>query len=660
MSKHNKNPSNHELKHLLDSNSFENKRAEFTITEDEESGSSSSSLTIQEDTALETDSITLTRDYKHNDLLFSRISQFLDGPNPPIEPTVTPIFKTIQYFPHTLSKRWPYRIKALIIFIFLSGWTFIFYQLVTHSLLEIPMVDGNSIPLLTCSATPEVWAGKNQNCGLHGEDCGASELKEFFFKCPASCKEDSHTWSDTAVGAINVIYRPYVIGGNNTYRADSYICASALHHGLSGDHTGFIGRIVFNGPKNNFPNTTTGSGIESLPFDSVFPYSFSFDDEFKNNRNISGSRDLRFSIIWFNLIMSLLFGYFVQNGALFFWVFSVLGFWSVVLATNPPLRHDELFAAELVSVGFRRFLPYMFGCYVIYMSSMKNQHMNLKASLTRSVLWVGGFWISLLENYTFSALPVNRLLIKDINKQQGGWITVISIATFICVAAVGQAYIIWRLGKFKKYISVYILFIVGLLMLANMEHQTLRIHHYIIALLLLPGVGFKTTPSLLFSGLLFGLYVSGVARWDFDSIIQTEAQLNRGDALNVGGLPKLTMPLFEYTNFTETAEHQLSDIVVNWEDSLSDDKFNDLWNGYSLVVNDVEQYRGNETSFSLKDLVSSSAWNLGSKPKERKVYVRLAFSNLHPSATLQTGDYTKAGIIYLDEERWTEPASGPS
>lgn len=126
--------------------------------------------------------------------------------------------------------------------------------------------------------------------------------------------------------------------------------------------------------------------------------------------------------------------------------------------------------------------------------------------------WV---WVSVLENYTFSALPVNRLTISDINKQRGGWITVISIAGFILFAAFGQAYIIWRLGKFKKYISVYILFIAGLAILANLDHQTLRIHHYIIGLILLPGVGFKTTPSLLFSGLLFGLYVSGVARWDF-------------------------------------------------------------------------------------------------------------------------------------------------
>lgn len=132
--------------------------------------------------------------------------------------------------------------------------------------------------------------------------------------------------------------------------------------------------------------------------------------------------------------------------------------------------------------------------------------------------------------------------------------------------------------------------------------------------------------------------------------------------MNIGGLPELVTPLFEYSNITGPAENQLADIIVTWKNSLSaeDAEFRDMWNGYSLIVNDVEQYRGNETSFSLKDLVESDTWNIDPKPKERKVYVRLAFANLHPSAYLHTGDYTKAGTIYLDEERWTKPSPGPS
>lgn len=595
--------------------------------------------------------------------VFGTISRFFDGPESPIEPTVTPVFKSIQQFPATISKRWPYKLKAGIISCFLLGWGIIFYQLAVHSILQAPYVNGEAIPLLSCSATHAVWKGKNQYCGINGEDCGASDLKEFFFKCPASCKEDSYTWSETAVANYSTIYRPYVIGGNNSYRADSFICASALHHGLAGNNNGFCGRIVFKGPKTNFISEVAGSMIESLPFNSLFPQSYEFDDDFYTNYKISGCRDLRMTLISLNIILSVIFGYIVQDGTLFYWVFAIMGFWTVVLGSNPPIERGtgDLIAAELVSLGFRRFLPYMFGCFLIYKTSAAGQLVGLKASLSRCVLWVGGFWISVLENYTFSALPVNRLTLHDINSQRGGWITVIGIAGFILFAAFGQAYIIWRLGKFKKYISVYIAMIMGLVILGTFKNQTLRIHHYIIGLVLLPGVGFKTTPSLLFFGLLFGLYISGVARWDFDSIIQTDAQLNRGDATNIGGLPELLGPVIEYVNTTDvvaTASEKISNIVLQWSDLLSDPEgvssdgqavgisttttpsndYRKMWNGYSLIINDVEQYRGNKTNFSLQNWIDDSLWHAG---QDHNLFIRLAFANLSPSKDLTGGKMLK-------------------
>lgn len=590
--------------------------------------------------------------------LLSKISKFLDGPNPPVQPHVTPIFPSVQYFPRNLMKRWPKRLKVAMACLYLIGWFSIFWLMVTHSILETPSANGEEIPFLTCSETMSVWKGKNYNCGINGENCGASELKDFVFKCPASCKEDGQTWSETAVGDYQSIYRQYVIGGNNTYRADSFICPSALHHGVASNRKGFCGRIKFNGPRSKFISETGGSGIESMKFESIYPYTYSFDDEFNANFEVTGCRDLRFQIIWFNIIMSMIFAYFVQSGALFYWTFSVMGFWTVILASNPPLDHvyGGILKAEIISLGFRRFMPYMFGCYVIYVASGKNQLTDLEEALSKCTLWVGGFWVALLENYTFSALPVNRLTLHDINSQRGGWITVISIAGFIFFAAFGQAYIIWRLGKFKKYIMVYILFILALVYFANFQNQTLRLHHYILGLVLLPGVGFKTTPSLLFSGLLFGLYVSGVARWDFDSIIQTEAQLNRGDALNFGGLPTFNNPSIEYSQ-----EHKITDISISWEEIMAVPKTEDLdisslWNGYSVIVNDLEQYRGNSTSFSMKQYIQDSAWG---EERDRKVYIRLAYANLRPSVG-SIGDYTKAAIINLDTGEWTDPIPGPS
>lgn len=621
-----------------------------------------------------TSSYEFSKDHSYGQSLstLSKISRFFDGPAVPVEPKVTPIFKTIQYFPAKISSRWPYWVKATIIACFLSGWAFLFLQLAFHSILETPYVNGEPVPLLSCSATQSIWKGKNQRCGLNGELCGASQLKEFIFKCPAGCREDSHTWSETAVGNYSTIYRPYVIGTDNNYRADSFVCASAIHHGIGNNKQGFCGRIVFNGPQDYFGSDSTKSGITSLLFNSIFPYSYGFDDNFGAEFTATGCRDLRITIITVNIVLSFVFAYIVQNGAVFYWTFMTMGFWTVILGSNPPpLKQGtgELIAAELLSLGFRRFLPFMFGCYVIWMASARGQLLGLKENLSLSVLWVGGFWISLLENYTFSALPVNRLVISDINSQKGGWITVISIAGFILFAAFGQAYIIWRLGKFKRYITVYLLMITGLVILGTMRNETLRLHHYILGLVLLPGVGFKTTPSLLFLGLLIGLYISGVARWDFDSIIQTTAQLNRGDATNVGGLPELLGPLVEYTNSTgisstvAAASDQISSVMLQWKDllsgtagvspegqaeaitssSTSSDDIRKKWNGYSLLVNDIEQYRGEATNFSVKSWLHDSAWNT---TQERNLYIRLAFANLLPSVDL-TGGMLKVTVLVL-------------
>lgn len=613
------------------------------------------------------------------------VSRFLDGPVPPRQPFVSPIFRTVQYFPATISKRWPYRLKLGIVVSFLSCWFLIFYQLARHSILETPRVNGAEIPLLSCSATHAVWSGKNQRCGINGTQCGAQHLQDFIFKCPASCREDSYTWSETAVANYSTIYRPYVIGGDNKYRADSFLCASALHHGVSGNRRGFCSRIVFKGETRGFPGVKGKSNIESLPFDSLFPQSFEFDDEFNKKYSVSGCRDLRMSIITFNIVMSFIFGYIIQRGDVFYWVFVIMGFWTVVLAANPPFYggSGDFIAAELLSLGFRRFMPYMFGCYVIWAASARGQLVGLKESLSRAVFWVPGFWVSLLENYTFSALPVNRLTVHDINTQRGGWITVISIAGFILFAAFGQAFIIWRLGKFKRYITIYIGMILALVILGGFKNETLRLHHYILGLLLLPGVGFKTTPSLLFSGLLLGLYISGVARWDFDSIIQTEAQLNRGDATNVGGLPELIAPIVEYANATDiidgvsVASERIADIFVQWKDLLSDStgvnsagqadgittsstsssELASRWDGYSLIVNDVEQYRGNATSFSIKHWLES--WGPSKDDNPQNLYVRLAFVNEQPGRE-STGDYSKAGVIDLSSGEWTVPLPGPS
>ncbi|ERF70440.1 hypothetical protein EPUS_04718 [Endocarpon pusillum Z07020] len=90
---------------------------------------------------------------------------------------------------------------------------------------------------------------------------------------------------------------------------------------------------------------------------------------------------------------------------------------------------------------------------------------------------------------------------------------------------------------------------IGILLLSAIPGLKLRIHHYILALLLLPGTSLQTRPSLLYQGLLVGLFINGIARWDFASILQTPAALLE-DGLVGSLLPEVVTPAIVANNIT--------------------------------------------------------------------------------------------------------------
>ncbi|ANB13329.1 hypothetical protein AWJ20_1615 [Sugiyamaella lignohabitans] len=576
----------------------------------------------------------------------------MDGPEVPKEPHVTMIFPKLQTYPNTIAKMFPTFVKRTILVVYLFMWSLIFMVLANESILSSPMIGDEHADLLRCSAVPQVWYGKNDWCGLNGEDCyGSNTGKVFRFKCPADCIKESWTYSETPVGGYESVYRPYVIGGNNTYRADSYVCGAAVHRGIVSNRAGGCGMIRFTGPKLNGFISEKSHGIESIGTEAEFPASYEFLDT--SGLSLSGCYDLRVIIISVNIILSLIFGYFVSHPGLFLYGLTIAGFWTVILASNPPLAGgEELADAELISLGFRRLLPALLSTYVIYGFSTKPQLKDLEANFSRMVFWVSGFWIAILENYVFAALPLDRLTPHDLNAQPGAWLALIILVSVVLSIAIGQAYVIWRLGKFKPYIQYYLLVIALLIALSFVPNQTLRMHHYIWTLILLPGTGFKTTPSLFYQGLLVGLFVSGVARWDFDSILQTYEQLRRGAPTFKGGFAKFGEPAIIEGGGV------LKNITLLWQ-SLSDARQSDesidtAWDGYSLIINDVERYRGRNNSFNITDWAIQSFGNL-TESIALTYYVRVAFAEIVGS---RTGDYTRAGKIVLNTGEWKVPPPG--
>lgn len=176
-----------------------------------------------------------------------------------------------------------------------------------------------------------------------------------------------------SIGLDEVIYQPLVVGGGDadgTYRADSFICAAAVHHGvfsvcsiltvlilatgdefmhLPQDSTGGCLSLRFLAdPYTDFIGSTS-HGIPSVSFPSEFPFAFRFEPTSQTD-----CRDLRNDMLIFETIMSAAFGLLFRTSAgIFYWVSVCFGYWHITLASDPrefPRRSPHHRASHLISL----------------------------------------------------------------------------------------------------------------------------------------------------------------------------------------------------------------------------------------------------------------------------------------------------------------------
>jgi hypothetical protein len=105
----------------------------------------------------------------------------------------------------------------------------------------------------------------------------------------------------------------------------------------------------------------------------------------------------------------------------------------------------------------------------------------------------------------------------------------LTLLIIIIAIAVGQIHYLRLEGRFRRYLKLYLSMVGCLALLAATQSLHLRIHHCILALLLLPGIAIQTRPDLLYQGLLIGLFINGIALWGLASILQTKDALPGGD-----------------------------------------------------------------------------------------------------------------------------------
>jgi len=601
---------------------------------------------------------------------------WVKGPQPPRIFVIDPLFPRIQHAPLKLLDRYaPKRIHRFGLLIALYAcWLLVFSIFLWKSSIaaEIP---GHGSPInLNCET--RYWSDGN-SCGLNGDQCRPFANSTLAFRCPADCKK-TLLLNPHAVGDQEVNYKPLVVGGpadqqtgfegliveNAVYRGDSFICASAVHAGFIKDSVGGCGVLRLTGEQPQFSANRRHS-IESTGFDSYFPQSFGF---------LSGSRtecrDLRWSALVPSVFFTALLSLFTTDPAIHFWSIFVALFFHVALVSDPPALASYY---DLLSLAFARFLPACFCMWVSYRYAVRRSLLGLTAQIEKTVLWVGAAWVGSLNNYTFDRIPIQRLTPHDIQAQPGAVPALISILLIILCIALGQAWSFRLEGRMPRYLLIYGLMVAALLIMIIMPGLNLRIHHYILGLLFLPGTSFQNRPSLLYQGLLVGLFINGVARWGFASILETPAALLK-DAQQDSLLPVIAV-------LAAAKKHITFDLGSL---PIFDSALGKTYDGVSILVNDVERFRGyvDDSSFwsdgaangsdytwtwtrhgagpdALGEGVLDPATSPGNDTeiaasKRFREYFRFAYM-----AGNQIADFTNAGVWDTDGS-WVDMQPGPS
>jgi len=288
--------------------------------------------------------------------------------------------------------------------------------------------------------------------------------------------------------------------------------------GVISSNKGGCGRLNLIGNFTDFLPLTS-HGLTSIGFPTVFPVSF----RFAGSTFLSHCSDLRNEALAFNiLITSTLFILFRPKPIVLYWCLVCIGFWHVALFSQPQGPPPKL------DVAFQSFLPVLFIAYGFWRLAFRFVLPAFRsAPLESCILYLSGFWVGVLNNLTFDQLPLSRLTSSDLGKRSGAITTLVVMLVIIVVLAINQIRVIRKTGWLPHYLKWYIAGGLVTLVLAFLPGLSLRLHHYIIPMIILPGTAFPTRLSAIYQGLLLGLFLNGTAAFGLDSILQTPADVRK-------------------------------------------------------------------------------------------------------------------------------------
>ncbi|KAJ6519665.1 hypothetical protein C8R45DRAFT_952282 [Mycena sanguinolenta] len=470
-----------------------------------------------------------------------------------------------------------------------------------------------------CTST--YWLAENE-CGLNGDGCAPFSDASLDFRCPAQCSGVILA-NPRAVGDEHPAFVPLIVGGgdaNRTYRGDTFICAAAIQIGLVSDSRGGCGTLDLIGNFTDF-QPTTGHGLTSIGFPTVFPLAY----RFRSTTSLHHCQDNRDYALAFSAITTAsLFLLFRPKPIVLFWCLVCIGYWHIVLFSQPQGPPPPL------DVAFGTFLPALFIAYAFWRLAFRFCLPAFrKMPIEAMVLYLLPFWVGVLTGETTDRLPLERLTASDLKKRSGAITTLVVIVIIIAAIALNQIRVFRKTGWLPYYLGWYALGGLITIVLSQLPGLTLRIHHYILAMVLVAGTALPTRVSAMAQGYLLGLFLNGAAAYGFDSMLQTAADLQEDATLGTD------LPTF----LTNSSTYNTSILFVN--QLISWDPPPPGWDGFSLLVDDVERYVGSALNFSLAAFDPTLLH-----------YFRLALTSGG-----STGDFTNAATLFPNGT-WVDPLPG--
>lgn len=515
------------------------------------------------------------------------VVNWVKGPSPSRELKIQPFFPQIQEAPINLLDRFvpSRRHRLCLLLIVYVAWAVTWSLMLKHHSAS-GFIKGYGAPVnIWCGAS--FWSNGN-GCGLNGNNCRPFSSAHMTFRCPANCKS-THLLENHTVGNQTLRYQGLVVGGPHPsdpnsipiYRGDSFICQAAIHAGVLTNGEGGCGVATLVGEHKNF-QASSANDIQSVSFPARFPRSFTFQS--LSSSQAQCPTDTEWGIFSVTAVALVLISLFTTSPGVFFYSIFFIMFLHVALVSDPPNLSDSL---ELLSMAMSRLLPAAFIATIFWRYCAVPLLDGLRAQIEKTVLYLGFCFLGALNNYTFALLiPIERLTPRDL-AQPGAPIALAVIIIIIVAIVIGQIHYIRVSGNMPKYLKIYIAMALALLILLVLPGLRLRIHHYILALLFMPGTAFQTRPGLIYQGLLLGLFINGVARWGFASIIQTPAALGEPSAGPPGGGGGEWWGA-RSPNVTAMVSSDASNITLDWGDLPLDVGVD----GVSILINDVERWRG--------------------------------------------------------------------